>query len=119
MPIGLVASDPALENRSLQSLQGLGAFENLGIPTPFVGVDDPNLPDQSRPTPDGKRTDGDPVDTPGRTRRRSDDSAAFGANDGEYGQLVRASDLMAGGEDDLSQALGSVELLLEAFGGRR
>ena len=120
MPIGLVASDPALENRSLQSLQGLGAFENL-FPPPYTGVDDPNLRDLSRPTPDGKRTDGEPDETPGRppTRRRSDDSDAFGGNDGEYGQLVRADDLMAsGGGDDLNQALGSVQLLLEAFGGR-
>jgi hypothetical protein len=39
-------------------------------------------------------------------------------NDGEYGQLVRAADLEEGGGDDLSKALGSVELLLQAYGAR-
>lgn len=165
MPIGLVASDPALGNRSLQSLQGLGAFQNLwGVPggTPTGdGWYDPVAPGGDNPVPPGaglNPTDGFDPDTgapipgfgdfylppfdqrsnenpqgttdgleprPGNwAESRSEGSgtrrvSAVGANDGEYGQLVRASDLMAGGEDDLSQALGSVELLLEAFGGRR
>lgn len=121
MPIGVSAEDPALANPSLLGLQGLGAFQNLfDAPNtnPYAWQDPPDTGAQDPPQPG--TTDGQPLE-PGQgniseakgPRRRSD------INDGEYGQLVRADDLMAeSGDGDLSQALGSVQLLLEAFGGR-
>ena len=144
MPIGVTAQDPALANPSLLGLQGLGAFQNLfsgstgqswyddpnltpGQPNvntnplaPEEGFDDFYQPDFTQQTPENRQgtTDGmEPrqgnwAEAKG-TRRRSAE------NDGEYGELVRAADLDTGGGDDLNQALGSVQLLLEAFGGGR
>lgn len=156
MPIGLVASDPALSNPSLLNLPGMGEFQNIfsglglgdpggrpdfdppGMPpgagttptdgfdpdtgAPLPGFDDFYLPpfDQRTPQNPNGTTDGleprpDNVaesrsDGTG-TRRRSND-------DGAYGELVRASDLLPDQRpgDDLSQAMGAIDLLLQAYG---
>ena len=129
MPIGISAEDPALANPSLLSRPGLTEFENLfsGLSgTPYAGgMEAPGV------SPDGY-TDTDPYDTTRQAvpkddaipslgeqassgpRRRSAVSAASGE---DYGQLVRAEDLIDGNApgDDLSKALGSVQLLLEAY----
>jgi len=141
MPIGVVASDPALKNPALLRRDGLADFANLfsgddfgpapiGVPDgpgnytpPFMGGGPPQDESESRNPPFDQRSPQNPNGTsdgyePGERnqaemrgpRRRSD------VNDGTYGQLVRATDLDA--EDDLAQGIGSVELLLEALGGR-
>lgn len=138
MPIGVVASDPALVNPSLLSRQGLGAFENLwGVPTgpgengvpdgvgDFTPPNSGTLPiDGGMPDFDASRPENPNGTTDGYEPRQGNSAEAKGPrrrsdiNDGEYGQLLRADDLIAPG-DDLSQAMGSVQLLMEAFGGGR
>lgn len=83
-----------------------GAFDNF-YQTPF----DQRTPQNRQGTTDGlEPTPHNAAEARG-PRRRSE------INDGEYGQLVRADDLMDGNApgDDLSRAMGSVQLLLEAF----
>jgi hypothetical protein len=151
MPIGVVASDPALTNRSLQSRQAPGSFEHLfrgiadgggfgpgdiGVPTgpgtytpPGVGggadgggggdeseTRTPPFDAHSPQNPNGTSDGGEP--TPRNSAERIPSGPRRRVNDGEYGQLVRAADLEEGGGDDLSKALGSVELLLQAYGAR-
>ena len=139
MPIGVVASDPALANPSMLSLAGLEEFRDLfgGGTGPGV-IGQPDGPSDYTPPFDGEhpqdesetRMPGfDPPTTTDGSEPRDDNAAeAVGTrgtrrrsriNDGEYGQLVRASDLGADSGDDLAQGIGSVELLLEAFGARR
>lgn len=166
MPIGLVATDPAIKDPSLLTLAGNPLFAHLfdgmtggyvGLPNSDVGNStplatgggsltggetvtpwadqardpdgplgpdapmgdalrdfylpnfNPNSPQNPQGTTDGlEPTRGNAAEARG-PRRRSD------ANDGEYGQLVRANDLQDGG-DDLSRGLGAVNLLLEAYG---
>lgn len=142
MPIGVVASDPALKNPSLLRREGLAEFADLfggdGFGPGQIGVPDgpdnytpPNsgtlpedggMPDfePQRPENPNGTTDGYEPTPRNSAEKRSGPRRRSDVNDGEYGQLVRAADLGAdAGGDDLSQAMGSVELLLEAFGGRR
>lgn len=118
MPIGLVASDPALANPSLLSLQGLGQFQNIfndiqtnGSYTGPGGDEEPPItPDPTGP-PDGVPAAFAPQSASARSgpRRRSEGAG-----------LVRASDLIAadaGQADDLEQGMGAVELLLQAMNG--
>jgi len=139
LPIGVVASDPALANPSLLRREGLAEFADLfggdGFGPGEIGVPDgpgdytpPNsgtlpedggLPDFDARRPENPQgtTDGSEPRPGNWAESRSEGPRRKSAiNDGEYGQLVRAADL--GADDDLAQGIGSVELLLEAFGGR-
>ena len=145
-PIGLVAQDPALGNPSLLNRPGLGEYQNImtglgggggveggsvvpgsgytspidtprrAVPRNQSGADvgggggeDPSAGGASAASPAPRQT------APRQTARRS--SIA----DGDYGQLVRASDLELTTDfnpgDDLKQAMGAVDLLLQAYGG--
>ena len=131
MPIGLVASDPALSNPLMLSIPGISGVRV--DPTPRDRTNPPR--DPTAPPPDDGTGDGVPTIPPdvvdpgesGPYFRGSGASAATVsgprrrvAPDGDYGQLVRATDLGGGeGGDELSRAMGSVQLLLEAFGGGR
>lgn len=118
MPIGVVGSDPALENPSLLNLQGMGEFQNLfsghdgmlsGRPEPDGDTGD------SYVKPDGYHADPDlamysdrvaipksaaDATTPTTTRRKG------------YAQLVRGSDLLAE-PDDMDRGLAAARLLLQ------
>ena len=167
MPIGLVASDPALTNPSLLSRPGMDSFASIfsglsgsgdtgGFPNgpgrsnpPGAGMQpgdsfipgsdiDPDGPlggdvelgdafDNFFQTPFDQRTNENPQGTtdvgepnPGNSAERVGGPRRRQINDGEYGQLVRADDLLADSApgDDLQQAMGAVNLLLEAFGQR-
>lgn len=118
MPIGLVASDPALSNPNLLKLPGLSGLDGLtqpGVRPPYSGGPDDSTPDNpDYVDPDGYHDVDPPPGVPPRTavprppaRRRSD---------------VRADPLFDDGAlidpgSDLQQALGSVDLLLQAYGG--
>lgn len=128
MPIGLVASDPALSNRNLLRIPGLSGVDVDPTPRTKMGPDGKAAPPRDPSDGDWRGPDeSGPYDSDDSGTRvigpRPGSSSGFGARrrssigeqDGEYGQLVRASDLMGGG-DDLSQATGSVALLLEALG---
>lgn len=132
-PIGLVAQDPALANPSLLTRPGATEFahlfDNLGEMSAIGGVhaNDGVGIDGYQPHEDaaidptrtavpkslgGGAPQAEPVlPASAGPRRRSNDSGA-------YGQLVRASDLTDQGAngDDLKKAMGSVNLLLQAYG---
>ena len=123
MPIGLVASDPALKNPGLLKIPGLssmgglpeGTQVKLGPDGNAIGPRSPN-PDESDWGADGEwREPGESgpfssragdVMTAGPRRRSAATPELF-----EEGALINPG-------DDLQQALGSVELLLEAYGSR-
>ena len=119
-PIGVTAEDPALADPSLLSLPGISGLEGLfngsltaqGTPdssvNPDTGYDDGGLP------PPGAL---DRIAVPKRESASPSTAGPRRRSDSEYGQLVRADDLFdepAPG-DDLNKALGSVQLLMEAF----
>lgn len=113
LPIGLSSIDPALANPSLLSLQGLGQFERTFTPPKQgpTGPTDPNPPPVN-PDPTGPK---DPTQYPASpsmtTRRRGLEGMAGG-------QLVRGQDLLTEESgDDLDQAYGAVNLLLESLRG--
>ena len=129
MPIGLVASDPALSNPSLLNLPGMGEFQNIF--TDLVGQPDPT--DDSYVDPDGYHADPDVpagdrravprTGTPAGTIQESPSAATTtrrrgidtGVGQDGYGNLVRGADLMAEQGDDLDQGLASAQLLLDAL----
>ena len=128
MPIGLVASDPALSNPNLLKLPGLssntpkgwtpgdGSILRWGQPQEPGGPNDATPDNPDYVDPDGYH-DVDPLGpslgNPPRTAqprsgpmRRSAAAPLF-----DEGALINPG-------DDLQQALGSVELLLQAYGSR-
>ena len=137
MPIGLVASDPALANPSLLSLPGMEQFRDI-----FGRAGQPSGPGGNT-SPGGDIGNGDPTGPP------DGEPAAFSPNTGmpsssfastitpagraasaamdagprrrsaSCGNLVRAADLMedSGGTADLDQGYGAAQLLLEAIRG--
>lgn len=117
MPIGVVGSDPALENPSLLNLQGMGEFQNLfnglgslGSASTEGGYVDPS----GYHAGEGSGTDRaavpkfgegppavqEPLQEPSATRRKG------------YAQLVRGSDLLAE-PDDMDRGLAAARLLLQ------
>ena len=117
MPIGLVASDPALANPSLLSLPGMEDFagmfdhlDNQGVPSVTgPGGTDPDQPEPDQPaafTPNiGQSVGSASANATSGPRRRSG------------GNLVRAADLIDAddGTADLDQGYGAAQLLLEAI----
>jgi hypothetical protein len=83
-----------------------GAFDNFFLP----GFDQRTEQNPNGTTDGSAPREDNAAERVGGPRRRV-------INDGEYGQLVRAKDLVDPG-DDLSKAMGSVGLLLEAFRGQ-
>ena len=137
MPIGLVASDPALANPSLLGLPGMEDFAGM-----FDHIEDwqgsivDNKGDSGRgDAPDDKFNGGsgdradDKADQDGSSRFAStmtpagsavSDSLSSGPRRrSSGGNLVRAADLMedAGGTTDLDQGYGAAQLLLDAIRG--
>lgn len=124
MPIGLVASDPALGNPSLLKIPGLAKMGGL-LDGPQTKLDpDGNPAGPRNPGTDPGGWPGDVWNKPGESgpmasassepmsvgpRRRSESVAPDDA-------LFAEGDLINPG-DDLQQALGSVELLLQSMRG--
>ena len=145
MPIGLVASDPALANPSLLGLPGMEDFQGL-----FDHIDDwQSVDDRGNPGQgggdkggSGERADGkldggsgdiadDKADRDGNTRgfastitpagQSVSDAISSGPRrrSASGGNLVRAADLMedSDGTADLDQGYGAAQLLLDAIQG--
>lgn len=127
-PIGVSAEDPALADSSLLSLPGIQGLESLFHPrTGDVSGDGGGHVEQGDGFVGGPGTDtgriavprigsGDSGQTPSEQLRTSGPRRRSESQD--YGQLVRASDLIpeqSNPGDDLTKAMGSVQLLMEAF----
>jgi hypothetical protein len=132
MPIGLVASDPALANPNLLRIPGLssmggvpaGTSVNLGPDGNPAGPRNPGDGSQGWPgdilIDEGESGPMGAVQGQGASRRSSGMDAPLGPRrrmSGAPAPLFQDGDLIDPGAD-LQQALGSVELLLESLGGR-
>jgi hypothetical protein len=141
MPIGLVASDPALTNPSLLNRQGMGEFQALqdlmhsygggGSEAPYHGGPDDSTPDNpDYVDPGGYHDVNPPPGVPPRTAQprrigsgggdSSSDQVSVTPGGARRRSATTAPELFAEGDlinpgADLQQALGSVQLLLESL----
>ena len=129
MPIGLVASDPALANPSLLGLPGMEDFAGMfdHIKDWQAGGDQGNggVPTSPHIPPPEQNSDGsypDPGEGPTNPIEFAPGSGVSSASAGPRrrsggGNLVRAADLMQDndGTADLDQGYGAAQLLLDAL----
>lgn len=125
MPIGVVGSDPAIENPSLLSLQGLDQFKDIfsGL---GAGSNGGVSPDHGyQPSGDATYYD-DRYAVPKNEQASYDDRSAENSDAAFYdntatrrkpAQLVRGADLLAedSSADDLQRALGAAKLLMQSL----